>query len=192
MVEDAQRIGDRELPGTRAVGAEGLEPGTPGSGTDGLDEVGAVLGGCRGRGVGPGVDGLGCRRARHGNDFAAALEVGDGDRSLEHVGCCCLAHPVYRTHAGLAVLDDSDPNGRVALGNVLVDAVVREARQSTVILCDRDFGLLGWRALQQPGHELLQLGFVREPGDFHAFHFRMPTLTCWKRAGAAPWATWAT
>src|SRR5438874_6193238 len=46
-------------------------------------------------------------------------------------------------------------NGRVAFGDVLVDAVVREACEGTVILGDHDFGLLGWRALQQPGHELL-------------------------------------
>src|SRR5438874_3060761 len=77
-------------------------------------------------------------------------------------------------------------NGRVAFGDVLVDAVVREACEGTVILGDHDFGLLGWRALQQPGHELFQLGFVTEPRDFEALHFRMPTLTCWKRAGAAP------
>src|SRR5438874_12235401 len=77
-------------------------------------------------------------------------------------------------------------NGRVAFGDVLVDAVVREACEGTVILGDHDFGLLGWRALQQPGHELLQLGFVTEPRDLQALHFRMPTLTCWKRVGAAP------
>ena len=186
MVQNAKRVGDRELPGAGAKRAEGLEPGAPGPRADGLDEVSAFLGGCPGRRLGPGLDRLRRRQTRHGNDFAARLQIGDGDRPLEHVGCCCLAHLVDRGHASLAVFDDAHPNGRVALGDVLVDAVVREARQGTVILGDHDFGLLGWRALQQPGHELLQLALVREPGDFDALHFRMPTLTCWKRAGAAP------
>ena len=125
---DAQRIGDRKLPGAGAKRAKGLEPDAPGFRADGLDEVGAFLGACSGRRIGPRFDGLGCRRAWHRNDFAARLEIGDGDGALEDVGRGCLVELIDRRHAGLAVLDDAYSDADVAFGDVLVDAIVGEAR----------------------------------------------------------------
>src|SRR6202035_5652058 len=136
-------------------------------------------------------DRLALRRPRHGYDFAFGLQVGDGNGSPEDVGGSRLVHLVDRGHPGFAFLDHTDAYAYVAFGDVLMDAVVGEACEGTVPLGDHDLGLGRRRRLEQPVDEPLDLALFSQPRCLHAFHFRMPTLTCWKRAGAAPCATCA-
>ena len=142
MVEDPERVGNGELPGAGAERAEGFEPGASGVHANRLDKVGPLLRGRRRRRIRPGLGRPGRRGARHRNHLAARLQVGDGDRPLQHVGGCRLVQLVDRRHAGLAVLHHPYPDADVALGDVLVDPIVGEAREGAVPLGDHYLGLL--------------------------------------------------
>ena len=85
MMKDPERVGNRQLLGAGAEGAEGLEPGPPRFGADGLHEIGALLrrGGC-GR-VRPGLYWVAFRGSWHGHELALWLQVGNRNRAAEDV-----------------------------------------------------------------------------------------------------------
>src|SRR5438105_12246572 len=142
MVKDAQRVGDGQLLGTGAEGAEGLEPGASRFGADGLDEIRSLFRSGGGGRIRPGLDGPAFRWARHGNELALWLEVGDSDGSLEDVAGGGLTQLVDRGYPRFAVLYHPDPHADIALGDVLVDAIICETGQRAVPLGDHHLGLL--------------------------------------------------
>ncbi len=92
---------------------------------------------------------------------------------------------VGRRDADLRAEDRSHREGDVCLGHVLMDAVACESRERRCAARSHGLGLVGLGELDSACRQLAKRVGSR-------VHRPTPVSTPLKRAGAAPWATWAT